>query len=145
MYKPHCRYSDDMLKDLGYLHTWQDDHTFHHPVDGSYEEIERLVKGQFKNIIDILFDQKDGSKPNGLEIQVSENASDSVKSFVRNILMCDVKAFQSAPDDETALACLIPRSAQSLPEISPYVDNMVNIIGESRRLREQIVSNSSDS
>lgn len=138
MYKPHCRYSDDMLRDLGYIHTWQDEHTFHHPKDDAYLEIERLVKGQFKNIIDILFDQKDGSLPNGLEVQVSENAPESVKSFVRNILMCDVKAFQSAPDDETALACLIPRGAQSLPEIEPYVDNMVSIIGQSRKLRESL-------
>lgn len=141
MYKPHCRYSDDMLKDLGYHYAWQDEHTFHHPdFEKNSSELESLVKGQFKNIIDILFDQKDGSLPNGLDIQVSENAPDSVKSFVRNILMCDVKSFQAAPDDETALACLIPRSAQSLPEIEPYVDRMVSIIGESRKLRESVSS-----
>ena len=130
MLREHCLYTDAQLKRMGF-----NPDNFNHPVclpDSNKEDVLSFVKGKFANVIDAIFTSTDGSLDNVLAMSVSEHAPQSVQTFIRNVLMCDVQAVQAAPDDETAFDTLIPRSAQSSAEIAPYLDSLRQIVSDAR-------------
>lgn len=131
MHPKFCRYTDDQLKILGYnpsLNTC----TVKCSTVENQRKIDELVKGKFAMIIDAIFTSKDGKLDNVLGLQVSENAPQAVRSFMQNVLMADVGEIQAAPDDETALNCIIPRHCQTQSEMRPYMDSIKQFIADSR-------------
>lgn len=145
MKRLYCRYTPSQLRVLGYSDDVESDSFVSYDVDKAIVERDAIVKGQFKNIIDVIFSSNDGSLDNDINSLVSENAPESVKSFVRNVLMCDVQAVQSAPDDDAAFEALIPRSVQSMGEIAPYVDFLRNTVADVyNRAQQQQQSSSSN-
>lgn len=131
MKSKYCRYSKQQLNSLGLSGQFNDQKIL---VDYEFDKIqtEKLVKGQFKNIIDTLYTSTDGSLDNNVRQFVSESSPSSVKSFIQNVLLCDVQSLRSAPDDETAFNCLIPRSAQTSSELAPYIDYIKSTIKVAR-------------
>lgn len=114
------RFTKNQLKKLGYPITE------HYKVVEDYahnaSRLSQIVKGKFANIIDVIFTAKEGALNNLIDLQTSENTPPSVKMFIQNVMMADIPAVASAPDDETALDALIPRSVQTSAEIAPFVD-----------------------
>lgn len=90
------------------------------------EAINNAVCGKFRNVIHALFDSMDGSLDNDIDKLLSENAPESVRSFVQNVLQHEVNALPSAPDDDTAFDYLIPSTLSTRQEIAPYLDKIVN-------------------
>lgn len=130
MHPSRCRYTKEQFVSLGLTDQWNETKIV---LDfDPKSQTQDAVLGQFKNIIKVLYDSSDGSLDNNLDKFVTSNSPAAVQEFVRGVLMCDVQEFQRAPDDETALACLIPRSAQTSGELAPYVQNIQNYISESR-------------
>lgn len=129
MDRKFCRYSASQLESLGYDPSSQD----HVPAVVSRTSMNDIARGMIGEIIDVLYTSKDGRLDNALQSLVTENAPESVRSFVNNVLLCDVKALQSAPDDETAFRCLIPRHACTPSELKPYLADIGNFIAEHRK------------
>lgn len=76
-------------------------------------------------------------------MSISENAPQAVRSFVQNCLMVEMPDVRSAPDDETAFNTLIPRSAQALPELQPYLESIQEMVSLARVEASNIVPESS--
>lgn len=121
----HHRFTKERLRCMGrYVEFYQDPDKPQFP-DTFYmsdSDLDAITKGKFKEIIDVLYSSEDGRLVNNLNMIVSENAPESVRSFVRNVMLCDVQALQSAPDDETAFNLIVPRFMQDSADIVPYVD-----------------------
>lgn len=137
MHPQYCRYTSEQLREIGVNLNFNEHCTYvdFDPVKAR-QEMDEFVKGKFKNIIDILYNSSDGSLDNDIDKYVSENCPESVRSFVQNVLLTNVQAFRSAPDDHTAFDTLIPRSAQSASEVLPFLSKMAQIVSESRALYE---------
>lgn len=130
MKREYCRYTEAQLKSLGYTPRFDEDVL--KPNRDNKSTLRDIALGQMKNIIEVLFSSKDGRLDNDLSSVVSENAPESVRSFVNNVLLCPIQTLQSAPDDETAFRCLIPRDAYTPEEVKPYLNNIREFISESR-------------
>lgn len=127
----YLRYTLEQMRNLGYQYP-DSDHLIVLDSVRNREELDEIVKGQFKNIIDVLFSSRDGTLDNVLAMSISENAPQSVKTFIQNVLMCDVQALQSAPDDDTAFETLIPRHAQTSSELEPYIESLRGMVSDAR-------------
>lgn len=128
MLPSRSRYTLKQLRSLGY--SGPDDG---YPVciaSDNRDDIDAIVKGKFKNIIDVIFDSNDGSLQNKINDLVSENSPASVRMFVQNFLFQPVEALQSAPDDQSALDMLIPRSVQTSAELAPYISSLTKMVGD---------------
>lgn len=112
------RYTEKQLRSLGYP-IYDECDTLEWE---SRDRLDALVKGQFKNVIDVLFSSTDGSLDSNPASLVSENAPECVRIFAQNFLLKEVPAARCAPDDATAFDLLIPRSVSSRAELAPYVD-----------------------
>lgn len=106
--------------------------------------LNQIVKGKFANILDVIFTAKGGKLDNVLELLTSENTPASVKMFIDNVLCADLQSFQSAPDDDSALEALVPRSVQTQKEFAPYLDFVKERISDFRS-KVKRVSDSSQS
>lgn len=131
MHPSICRYSKDQFKSLGLTDCFNT-HTVPLISEVQYKKQLSMVKGGFANVIDVLFDSRDGSLDNAVSKYVGENAPECVRSFVQNILLAPVQSIQSAPNDDVALEMIIPRSAQTASEMAPYLDNMRQIVADAR-------------
>lgn len=94
----------------------------------SREKVDAIVKGKFKEIIDIIY-----SDPNSLCSKIdeygSENSSPAVRSFIQNVLQLDVQALPSSPDADTAFETLLPRelySRDGLDRYSEYIKGLIS-------------------
>lgn len=94
----------------------------------SRQELDEIVKGKFKDIIDIIY-----SDPSSLCSKIdeygTENSSPAVRSFIQNVLQIDVQSLPSSPDAETAFETLLPRelySRDGLERYSDYISNLVD-------------------
>lgn len=131
MHPKFCRYSKEQFSALGLTDQFNEKVV----LPGCPLQLSKqlsMVKGGFANVIDLLFDSRDGSLDNAVSKYVGENAPECVKSFVQNILLAPVKSIQSAPNDDVALEMIIPRSAQTASEMAPYLDNMRQIVSDAR-------------
>lgn len=126
------RYTDAQLRSLGYNPDTRKYITNLASSD-NYVKNRSALLGRFKNVIDVLFDSSDGALDSNPASLIGENAPESVKTFAKNVLLCDVQAFRAAPDDETAFNMLIPRTAQTSAELRPYLDGIRNYISERRQ------------
>lgn len=114
------RYNKKLLAALGQLHS--EPFT---PITTTEEllpsnDMNIVACGRFKEIIDTVFTNDDGSLPNALSIVLTDNTPDSVKQFVRNVLSSDMIAMKPAPDDDTAFSTLLPRSLQCGSGLDEY-------------------------
>lgn len=120
MDKRFIRYSNKQLVSLG--HSCVPPHTYVSlDKDSVLSEID-TIKGKFKNVIDLIFNSKNGKLDNDYLNSISENAPEPVKSFIQNVLMSDVAAIPACSDADAALDCIIPRSVGSFSELEPYRD-----------------------
>lgn len=128
MDKKYLRYSNDNLRSLGHSCVPP-----HYDVclnlDSVYAELDN-IKGKFKNVVDLLFNSKNGKLDNDYFSSVSENAPEPVKSFIQNVLMCNVASFTDCKDADAALDCIIPRSVGSYSELEPYRDILKSYFDE---------------
>ncbi len=133
------RYTKDQLKSLGYVPV----HNNKVMEDYNHNQSRRfaIVKGKFANIIDILFDAKDGYLDNLQTIQSSENTPIEVRMFIQNVMSVDIPSLKSAPDDDAAFESLIPRSVQTSSELAPYISYCKDKFSE---LRQKYSKQSSD-
>lgn len=137
MKKYPSRFSDIQMRRLG-LRTDSRDLDYDMSKSVDYNVIEKIVKGEFKNIIDVLYSSKDGSLDNDLDRYISrDSVNPSVRSFVESVLKCNVSSLMSAPDDDTAFDMIIPRSAQTESELRPYLGYLKNQV---RQHREQVLA-----
>ena len=114
------RFNKRLLDSLGYYHSdVPEPITEDIPIIPS-DDMNIIACGRFKEIIDVIFESKDGSLPNALNIVLTDNSPDSVKQFVSNVLSSDIVAMKPSPDDATALATLIPRSMQCGSGLDEY-------------------------
>lgn len=122
------RFSDETRRALGYR-VLSPNEEYWNVDESESTQINDLVKGKFKDIIDMLYSSSDGSLDNNVEQYVSENAPLEVRSFVQNVLLQQIQPLPSAPDDETALATLLPRNViGSAPLMSRYLENVKSFI-----------------
>lgn len=106
---------------------------FSNPLPQSFfdskEQLDLVTKGKFKEIIDIIF-----SEPSSLCSKIdeysTENSSPAVRSFVQNVLMCDVQSLPSSPDAETAFETLLPRELYSRDGIERYSDYIRGLVND---------------
>lgn len=93
----------------------------------SREKIDEIVKGKFKEIIDIIY-----SDPSSLCSKIdeygSENSSPAVRSFIQNVLQLDVQSLPSSPDAETAFETLLPRELYSRDGLERYSDYIKGLV-----------------
>lgn len=124
-----CRYSDCMYKALGYQPI---NHNYFVKVDFDFERqrIEKIVKGEFKQIIDLLFDSNDGSLDSNLNKYLSSNTPEPVRLFVQNVLMQPLQSLPGAPDADTAMDLIIPRSVSSSSEFAQYSNYVKGLISD---------------
>lgn len=141
----HCRYSKNQLRSLGYGSAIPFEH-LNIDLSKNVDAVSMvdIAKGKFANIIDVLYTSTDGSLDNSIMQYVNEDAPASVKSFVQNVLMVDVPALQSAPDDETAFNMILPRSISSSRELEPYVDYIKSLVSDARSSHETVTPPTSE-
>lgn len=140
MHPKYLRYTPEQLRSMGYYCTH-----FNNLVPKLTEDDilrikneQEFVKGKFAAAIDVLFDSKDGRLDNSIQQFVSESCPPSLRTFVQNVMLCDVRAVQSAPDDDTAFDALIPRHLQSSLELAPYMEFLKGKVSESlERIKSQ--------
>lgn len=122
------RYNKKLLKALGQLHSDVDYQ--HAPAEDLIpsDDMNVIACGKFRHIIETVFDNPDGSLPNTLNLDLSDNSPDSVKEFVRNILSKDVIAAKSATDDDSAFAAILPRSMQCGSGLDEYRQRLTTAI-----------------
>lgn len=93
----------------------------------SRQELDEIVKGKFKDIIDIIY-----SDPSSLCSKIddygSENSSPAVRSFIQNVLQIDVQSLPSSPDADTAFDTLLPRELYSRDGLDRYSDYIRSLI-----------------
>lgn len=132
MLKKYCRFSDGQLRSLG-LNPTQTPIEYHEP-EPTVVTVDMIsaARGNFGQILDILYSSKDGDLDNNLKSFVSENAPIEVRQFVNNVLLLPHTAFKSAPDDDTAFDMIIPRNAQTPKELMPYLDAIRGEVSEAR-------------
>lgn len=135
MKQKYCRYSADMLRSLGLRpeNTPSDDYEV--KINCPYPSVDmvEIARGKFGQILDILYTSKDGDLDNAVKTLVSENAPIEIQSFVKNVLLCPLKALKSAPDDDVAFDMIIPRKAQTSTELMPYLDVIKNEVSAARQ------------
>lgn len=133
MQTKYLRYTPEQLRSMGYNHIYLNDLTPRHTEESLLrcKNEQEFVKGKFAEAIDILFDSTDGKLDNSIQKFVSESCPHTLRSFVQNVMMCDVRAVQSAPDDNAAFEALIPRHLQSSHELAPYMDFLKGKVSES--------------
>lgn len=131
IYIPKCRYTKTQYESLGYDPTVIGTRV-NFATEENAEVISGSVKGKFISVINALFDSKDGSLDNAVDKYVSENAPESVRSFVQNVLLQETQPLPSAPDDATAFDTLIPRSVSTMAEIAPYLDHIKRVAETSK-------------
>lgn len=137
MLRKYCRYTPSQLRSLG--------------LDPDYVPIERpdinteenkkrhqeLIFGQFRSVIDLLFDSKDGSLDYDALNHVTSSASPVVQQFASNVLAASIQSLQSAPDDETAFEAIIPRRLHSQGDIAPYLERLKQEVSD---IRSRVIS-----
>lgn len=123
------RYTDKQFRSLGYDPDYKARSFANQDAPESQSEINFL--SQFRNVLEVIYSSKDG-KLDYSPVQISENAPESVRTFINNTLMSDIPSIQSAPDDDTAFDLLVPRSVQTSAEFAPYRDKLINIVSEYR-------------
>ncbi|WGL30886.1 hypothetical protein [Dipodfec virus UOA04_Rod_468] len=117
------RYTPLQYKSLGYYIS--DSDAIPCPChEKNIEEVQDIVLGKFKSIINVLFSSSDGSLDSNPMSLIGENAPESVRLFAQNILLQNIPTMQMAPDDDTAFDMLIPRSIQSRSELEPYIGKL---------------------
>lgn len=140
MQTKYLRYTSEQLRAMGYKHTHLNDLVPMHTEDSLLrcKDEQEFVKGKFAAAIDVLFDSTDGRLDNSIQQFVSESCPPSLRTFVQNVMLCDVRAVQSAPDDDTAFDALIPRHLQSSRELAPYMEFLKGKVSESlERIKSQ--------
>lgn len=115
------RYSPYVLRSLGYNNFFvRPEQPQEKPEISPADDLRVLAAGGFDDIMQVVFSTEDGQIPNALSVVVGENTPESVKRFVAAILNCNIPALKSAPDSETALEMLCPRSMQSFAGMEAY-------------------------
>lgn len=114
------RYTPEILKALGYNHFFVKSDKVKPSEISPDNDLRVIAAGGFDNIMKVVFNSEDGQIANALNVVITENTPDSVKRFVSSILNCNIPALKSAPDSETALDMLCPRSMQSFAGIEAY-------------------------
>lgn len=92
----------------------------------SRDRLDQIVKGQFKEVIDIIFSSTDGSLDSNPAALISPSAPLEVQTFAKAFLLQNINPAKAAPDDDTAFDMLVPRSVQTTAELAPYIDYIRN-------------------
>lgn len=94
------------------------------------DEFNSLVLGRFRNVIIALFNSDDGYLDNDYANTATESAHPDVQRFLSNWLLKPVTPLPACSTHEEALNMIIPRSAQTSQELSPYMDKFTQIVKE---------------
>lgn len=121
------RYTADQMRNLGYTPEANAYGSYHYSPDARRQK-DDLFKGQFKHIIDLIYDSTDGRLNSDPTKLITESAPEAVRQFARNVLLADIPALKAAPDADTAMEMIIPRSVSTVREFQPYADNIRNYI-----------------
>lgn len=135
MLRSKSRYTDSMLRGLGLSPIYNDLPNFV-PSDNCLQELLQWSKGDFANIIDYIYD---GEHVNSFDLLTSTNTPQYVRDFINNFLMKRIQVVPSMLNDDDAFDSIIPRSAQTASELSPYLGKLKSIVSD---FRKQSVSDS---
>lgn len=138
------RFTPRMLNNLGFSVVYQG--YYNHCSDNSCNEVTNIVKGQFKDVIDLIFNSTDGSLDSDFIKLHNDSLPEVVKNFITNVLTVGVPTFKSAPDVDSALDLVVPRSVGSLSELNNYSsflkDTLVNYFNPELNTNSNSVTNS---
>lgn len=115
----NIRYSKKMLKALNLNPVFELSETL---PEESCITLSDISTGDFRQIIDLLFSGEPSSNIDNLT--VSESAPNSVKEFLSRLTLKNIPSVATAPDADTAIDMIIPKSVQNLQDFDKYVNHV---------------------
>lgn len=117
------RYTPAMMRSLGYFIDHEEK-----PLGSASlatkEFFDKFVRGKFRDMLNLLYNSDNGSLDSDIQKYVSPNAPSEVREFVNNILLTPVNAINSAPNDDIAFDCIIPRDCQCRSLLAPHIESL---------------------